>query len=50
MASEDWFLRLDPYNFNSEDEFFEFVQNKERKNNDKRNDIRNCGKSNSSIR
>lgn len=44
MASEDWFLKLDPYNFNTQEEFFEFYKGKENEN-DKRIDNRNCGKS-----
>lgn len=29
MASEDWFLRLDPYNFNTQDEFDRFYNKSE---------------------
>lgn len=42
MASEDWFLRLDPYNFDTEEEFIKFWQEeqeqKERNNYGKRSD------------
>ena len=30
MASEDNFLRLDPYNFDTEKDFLEYTQEKER--------------------
>ncbi len=49
MASEDWFLRLDPYNFDTQNEFYEFYKEKEKKN-DKRTDNRSCGKSVTDIR
>ena len=35
MASEDWFLRLDPYNFDTEEEYYEFYYGEDNQNNDK---------------
>ena len=35
MASEDWFLRLDPYNFDTEKEYYEFYYGEDNQNNDK---------------
>lgn len=36
MASEDNFLRLDPYNFDTEQEYLDFYFNDERIENDRR--------------
>lgn len=35
MASEDCFLRLDPYNFDTEKEYYEFYYGEDKQNNDK---------------
>lgn len=37
MSSEDWFLRLDPYNFNTEEEWAEFHAQTEKPVDDKKN-------------
>ncbi len=34
MASEDWFLRLDPYNFDMEEEYYEFYYGEEKDDNE----------------
>lgn len=33
MANEDWFLRLDPYNFDTEEEYYEFYYAEEKEKN-----------------
>lgn len=45
MAYEDWFLRLDPYNFNTEEEQEEFLKDVEFVSNDdnKPNSLRGSG-------
>lgn len=35
MASEDWILRLDPYNFDTEEEYYEFYYGEDNLNNNK---------------
>lgn len=49
MALEDNFLRLDPYNFDTEKDFLEYTQEKERNDYDERIDNKNNGNNTVSI-
>lgn len=45
MSTEDNFLRLDPYNFDTEEEYIDFWYSQEKgEENDKRINGRNCRK------
>lgn len=46
---EDNFLRLDPYNFDTEKDFLEYTQEKERNDYDERIDNKNNGNNTVSI-